>query len=144
MEIQLDFISSNSLKDKSSAEKIAFILERIKKNIIVVLEEGLSPQEETGLIEATMKEIDAKDFHGIEFYRMDHQTTGLREKIASLIAGKKSGLTIVGPTRIVESIKREPNYISMFAKKETPKKTKAKKTKTKSQKKPAKKAKKKE
>jgi hypothetical protein len=144
MEIQLDFISSETMRNKTSKEKIAFILERIKKNVIVVLEEGLTPQEETGLIEATMKEIDAKDFHGIEFYRMDHRITGIREKIASLIAGKKSGLTIVGPTRIVETIKREPDYISMFAKRETPKKPKkktkkAKKEKTEKQKKEPKK-----
>jgi hypothetical protein len=115
MEIQLDFISSESLASKASVEKVAFILERIKNNIIVVLEEGLNPQEETELIEATMREIDAKDFHGIEFYRLDHRARTLRDRLASYIAGKRPGLTIVGPTRMVEAIKKEPNYISMLA-----------------------------
>ncbi|NOZ77283.1 MAG: DUF2073 domain-containing protein [Euryarchaeota archaeon] len=141
MDIRLDFISAEVLRNRSTPEKISFILERIKENVIVVLEEGLTPQEETGLIEATMK--DTKDFHGIEFYRMDHTVTGLRERIASLIAGKKSGLTIVGPTRIVEAIKREPDYISMFAKVEaSKKKTRAKKTKKKPKKKASKEGKK--
>jgi hypothetical protein len=116
MKVQLDFVSSESLSSKGSMEKIAFILERIKKNVIVVLEEGLSPREETELIEATMREINAKDFHGIEFYRLDHRATNLRDKIASYIAGKRLGLTIVGPTRMVEAIKKEPDYISMLAK----------------------------
>ncbi len=116
MKVQLDFMSSESLSSKGSMEKVTFILERIKKNIIVVLEEGLSPIEETELIEATMREIDAKDFHGIEFYRLDHRATNLRDKIANYIAGKRLGLTIVGPTRMVETIKKEPDYISMLAK----------------------------
>ncbi len=115
MEIQLDFVSAESLASKASVEKVAFILERIKNNVIVVLEEGLSPEEETELIEATMREIDAKDFHGIEFYRLDHRAKTLRDRIASYIAGRRPGLTIVGPTRMVEAIKKEPNYISMLA-----------------------------
>lgn len=114
-EIQLDFISSDSLSTKSSLEKIDLILNRIKKKVIVVLEEGLTPVEETGLIEATMREINAEDFHGIEFYRIDHKATRLRDKIAGYIAGKRMGMTIVGPTRMVEAIKREPDYISMLA-----------------------------
>ena|GEM_PF-194578 len=122
MEIQLDFISSDFLTNKRPIEKINFIIQKIKNNVIVVLEEGLSPQEETELIEATMREIDAKDFHGIEFYRIDHQPSSIRDKLASYISGKKSGLTIVGPTRMVEAIKRDPNGISMLAKIEAPKK----------------------
>jgi len=122
VEIQLDFISSDFLTNKRPIEKINFIIQKIKNNVIVVLEEGLSPQEETELIEATMREIDAKDFHGIEFYRIDHQPSSIRDKLASYISGKKSGLTIVGPTRMVEAIKRDPNGISMLAKIEAPKK----------------------
>ena len=53
MDIQLDFISSDSLRNKTSPEKIEFILDRIRNKIIVVLEVGLTPQEETGRIEAT-------------------------------------------------------------------------------------------
>jgi hypothetical protein len=116
MKVQLDFVSSESLSSKGSMEKVSFILERIKKNVIVVLEEGLNPMEETELIEATMREINTKNFHGIEFYRLDHQAMNIRNKIANYIAGKRLGLTIVGPTRMVEAIKKEPDYISMLAK----------------------------
>jgi hypothetical protein len=140
MEIQLDFVSSDFLMNKRPIEKIDFIIQKIKKNVIVVLEEGLSPQEETELIETTMREIDAKDFHGIEFYRIDHHPTNLRDKLANYISGRKTGLTIVGPTRMVEAIKRDPNGISMLAKIEVPKKkAKPKKKKTKAKKKSKKK-----
>lgn len=129
MEIRLDFVSSDTLAEKGTMEKISFILERIKHNVIVVLEEGLAPEEETELIEATMREIDAKDFHGIEFYRMDHKSGRMRDRIADYIAGRKSGITIVGPTRMVETIKKEEDYISMLAKGATVRKRKAAKRK---------------
>ncbi len=116
MEVQLDFVSSESLSPMGSMEKVAFILARIKKDIIVVLEEGLNPNEEAELIESTMREINTKDFHGIEFYRLDNPTNNLRSKIASFIGGKRFGLTIVGPTRMVRAIKKEPDYLSMLAK----------------------------
>ncbi len=116
MEVRLDFVSSDMLAGKGRMEKIDFIIDRIKKNIIVVLEEGLDPAEEAELIEASMREIDAKDFHGIEFYRMDHRSERLRDRIAEYIAGRRTGLTIVGPTRMVEAIKKEKDYVSMLAK----------------------------
>lgn len=141
MEIQLDFIPSEMLKGKTPEEKRKFILNRIKKNIIVVLEEGLDPMEEAKLIEGTMGEIDSKDFFGIEFYRMDHPDKGVpdwlgryipekqKKKISRYVSGKrtgalgkylgrrKSGLTIVGPTRMVEKIKKKRSgYVSMLAK----------------------------
>jgi|Deesub1362A_J573_1020465.scaffolds.fasta_scaffold00051_146 hypothetical protein len=131
MGIQVDFISSESLRSKGSVEKINMILEKIKNNVIVVLEDGLTPVEETELIEATMREIDTEDFHGIEFYRMDHKTTRLRDKIADYISGRKSGLTIVGSARIVEAIRKEPDYISMLAKLEEESSEKKKKRKSK-------------
>lgn len=118
MEIRLDFIPAATLAAKDPIAKMDFILERIKRNVIIVLEEGLSPREEAELIAATMREIDARDFHGIEFYRLDSRETRLRERIANYISGKKSGLTIVGPTRMVEAIKKEPDCISMLAKAE--------------------------
>ena len=127
MEIQLDFVSAETLAKKGSAEKISFILDKIKRNIIVVLEEALEPREEAELIEATMREIDAEEFHGIEFYRIDSRAKGLREKIAEYISGRRHGLTIVGPTRLIEAIKREPDYISMLARVEVPQEKKRKK-----------------
>lgn len=114
MELRFDFVSAKTLANKSKMDKIKFIIEKIKENVIVILEEALSPEEEAELIEATMREIDTETFHGIEFYRIEHSNS-LRDKIASYIAGRRVGLTIVGPTRLIETIKKEPDYISMLA-----------------------------
>jgi hypothetical protein len=114
-EIRLDFIPSEMLLKKTSNEKLEMILAKVKENIIIVLEEALTPQEEAILIQQAMEEIDSKDFFGIEFYRMGHTETGFLEKLSNYITKRRSGLTIVGPTRMVEAIKKEPDHISVFA-----------------------------
>ncbi len=115
MEIKMHFIPAEVLAGMRTVDKINMIIDSIKKNIIVVLEEGLTPQEEAELIEATMREIDAENFHGIEFFRVDKRNKSLREKLADKIAGRKSGFMIVGPTRMIEEIKKETNYVVMLA-----------------------------
>jgi hypothetical protein len=127
-EIQLNFISSEALATKSPEEKRQLILDKIRNNIIIVLEEALDPEEEADLIKTTMEEINSKDFFGIEFYRMDHQKQGVLERlgkfftnhgikgVAKILPKSRRGLTIVGPSRVVEAIKKESGYVSMFAK----------------------------
>ncbi len=114
-EIRLDFIPSEMLLKRNSDDKLGMILSKVKKNIIVVLEEALTPQEEADLIHQAMVEIDSKDFFGIEFYRMGHRDAGLLQKLSNFLTKRKSGITIVGPTRMVEAIKKEPDHISVFA-----------------------------
>jgi hypothetical protein len=114
-EIRLDFIPSEMLLKRSAEDKLAMILDRVKQNIIVVLEEALTPEEEAVLIQRAMEEINSKDFFGIEFYRMGHQEMSLLEKLSNFITKRRSGITIVGPTRMVEAIKKEPDHISVFA-----------------------------
>lgn len=114
-EIRLDFIPSEMLLRKNTDDKLEMILSKVKENIIVVLEEALTPQEEANLIQQAMEEINSKDFFGIEFYRMGHRDAGLLEKLSNFLTKRRSGITIVGPTRMVEAIKKEPDHISVFA-----------------------------
>ncbi len=115
-EIRLDFVPSEMLYRKTTEEKLNMILSKVKKNIIVVLEESLTPIEEAYLIEQAMGEIDSKNFFGIEFYRIGHRDYTLIERLSNYLTKKRSGITIVGPTRMVEAIKKEPEHISLFAK----------------------------
>ncbi|MFV2041331.1 MAG: DUF2073 domain-containing protein [Candidatus Hydrothermarchaeales archaeon] len=115
-EIRLDFIPSEMLLRKNTDDKLEMILSKVKKNIIVVLEEALTPEEESILIQNAMEEIDSKDFFGIEFYRMGHKDVGIFDRLSSFLTKRRSGMTIVGPTRMVEAIKKEPDHISVFAK----------------------------
>ena len=115
MKIELEFISSAILLEKEEDEKIEFIINNIKKNKIMVLEESLSTLEEARLIEETMKQVNRK-FPGIEISTMrDKVEEGIKEKIIRMLGGKTGGLTIIGPSKLIKKIKKEPTKISMLA-----------------------------
>ena len=115
MKIELEFISSAILLEKEEDEKIEFIINNIKKNKIMVLEESLSTLEEARLIEETMKQVNRK-FPGIEISTMrDKVEEGIKEKIIRMLGGKTGGLTIIGPSKLIKKIKKEPMKISMLA-----------------------------
>ena len=55
--IQIDLISSQKMDELTTMEKIRMILDGVRSDKIVILETGLSPDEESKLIEVTMSEI---------------------------------------------------------------------------------------
>jgi hypothetical protein len=118
MEIEIEFISSEILEEKRGDEKIEFILDKIKKKKILVIEESLSPLEETMLIEKTMTIIDKK-FPGIEVSTLKEKTDGgIRDKLIRFLGGRTGGLTVVGPSKLIKKVKKEPQKILLFAGKE--------------------------
>ena len=74
--ISFNLISHNKLDKLSSDEKLKFILAEVKKGKILVLEQGLTPIEQTSLIECTMKEIEQDTFIGVEMegYEQENPT----------------------------------------------------------------------
>ena len=64
--ISFNLVSRQKLEELTSAEKLKFILKEVKKGNILVLEYGLTPLEQTSLIENTMKEIEQDTFIGVE------------------------------------------------------------------------------
>jgi|GEM_PF-503406 len=113
---RVDFIPFEHFSMKNNEEKLKLIIDRTKETIIVVIEGVLTPEEEAKLIQETMSSIDTESYFGIEFYRIERKDDSLREKLASMLSKRRGGLTIVGPKKIVEEIKREPEYISVLAK----------------------------
>jgi len=115
LNIELEFISSDILEEYKGEEKMQFILDKIKDNKILVMEESLSSTDEAKLIEATMRNISEK-FSGIEVSTLrEKQETGIREMIIKLLGGKTGGLTVIGPSKLIKQIKKEPKRISVFA-----------------------------
>ncbi|OYT27715.1 MAG: hypothetical protein B6U97_00955 [Candidatus Altiarchaeales archaeon ex4484_96] len=115
MEIEIEFISSKVLESKSKGRKINYILNRIKKDKILVFERSLSSFDESKLIEETMKQIDEK-FSGIEISTLkESNIDGVREKLIRILGGNPGGLTVIGPSKLVKKIKKEPERISLFA-----------------------------
>lgn len=97
------------------------------KNLISILEEGsiiltdakLTAKEEADLIEETMKNVSDK-FAGIEMSSLDlskSKANGIekfRGALAEKITGKKRGLTIIGPARIVRKIEKNPEELLLY------------------------------
>lgn len=108
MGVQINLISKERLSKMGSMEKIRMILDSVKEGKIVVLETGLTPEEEAKLIEVTMLEIDHENFVGIEV-----ESYPYREKsLISKILGKRHGrLTIIGPANRLKTIEKQEDLI---------------------------------
>ncbi len=115
MAVQIEFVSSKTLKQMPSAKKIAMVLDRVKKNTILVLEEPLTADEERSLIRETMKII-TKNFPGIEISSLSPSEPDLRSAIIGLLGGRTSGLTVVGPANLVKEMKKDPNKLRVSTK----------------------------
>ncbi|MDX1611557.1 MAG: DUF2073 domain-containing protein, partial [Candidatus Thermoplasmatota archaeon] len=96
--VHINLISRTKLQEMSLQEKIRFILDGVKKNHIMVLEEGLDAKEEAKLIESTMIEIDPDSFAGIEMEsQRDNKNVGVIGKIFGRSTyGDRASMTVVG------------------------------------------------
>ena len=109
--LKMDFLSSSALESSTSMETVSMIVDRVKKGDLVVIEGGLTPEEEAELIETTMREIDVENFMGIDIYTVEKDKTsffGLSRK-------KTVGMTIIGPANVMKEVKKKSNFISMIA-----------------------------
>jgi len=112
-EVQMDLISGEKLEKLSSAEKIRLILDKVKSGRIVVLENGLSPEEEVRLIEVTMTEIRVDEFSGIEIesYPIKKDAGSFLGKI--LGRGMNKGrMTVIGPANQIRTVEKNEFQIS--------------------------------
>jgi hypothetical protein len=109
--LKMDFLSSNALLSQSSIEKVSMIVERVKGGDLVIIEGGLTPEEEADLIETTMREIDIENFVGIDIYTLEKD----KKSLFGMSKKKTVGLTIIGPANVMKTIKKKSNFISMIA-----------------------------
>ncbi|MFB6303378.1 MAG: DUF2073 domain-containing protein [Haloferacaceae archaeon] len=111
--VQIDLISGARMEGLTSMEKIRLILDGVREGRIVVLEEGLSPDEESRLIEVTMSEITPDGFSGIEIETYPKSETSGRGFLGRLM-GKESTqrLTVIGPANQIETLHKDENLIS--------------------------------
>lgn len=113
--VQIDFIGGARLDGMRSAEKISEILDSVSNGKIVVLEEGLTPEEESRLVEVTMSRIEPDDFSGIEiesYPSSESSSGGLMNKLLGKDDEKESKMTFVGPANKIETLDKEEDLIS--------------------------------
>ena len=111
--VRIDLISGARMEGLTGMEKIRLILDGVRDGNIVILEEGLSPDEESKLIEVTMTEISPDDFSGIEIETYPRAKTA-NKSILDRIMGRESTkkLTVIGPANQIETLHKDENLIS--------------------------------
>ena len=111
--VQIDLISGERMAGLASMEKIRMILDGVRDGNIVILEEGLSPDEESRLIEVTMTEISPDEFNGIEIETYP-KSEAADASILDRLMGKQSTqkLTVIGPANQIETLHKDEPLIS--------------------------------
>lgn len=118
--VTIEFLAKDKLGGDSFDDKLDSVLEKVKDNYVLVLEEGWTPEEKRSLIQASMEQID-DDFPGVEFLGLDSGNTRFdraKELFYNRILDKeyREGLTIVGNSRVMEKVKEERDTVSFLAK----------------------------
>ncbi len=112
--LKIKFVPYEKLRGNHRA-----VLEELQHGMIIVVDAKLSPIEEAQLIQETMAVISER-FHGIElgsidFAHIDLKGRGkLRSSLAERIAGKKRGITLIGPASVIRRIENRPEELMLY------------------------------
>jgi len=112
--VQIDLISGERMDGMATMEKIRMILDGVHDGNIVVLEEGLTPDEESRLIEVTMAEISPDEFNGIEIETYPKSETRDSSLLGRIMGNDKveTKLTVIGPANQIETLHKDETLIS--------------------------------
>ena len=112
--VQIDLISGERMENMATMEKIRMILDGVHDGNFVILEEGLTPDEESKLIEVTMAEISPDEFNGIEIETYPRSETRESSLLGRLVGGEKpeAKLTVIGPANQIETLHKDETLIS--------------------------------
>ena len=118
--LTIEFLSRDKLSDNNFQDKLELVLEKVRDDAVLVLEESWTPEEKRELIQNSMQEV-SEDFPGVEFMGLAGEPSKV-SKAKRLFFQKvlnedyRRGLTIVGNSRVMEKIKEERDSVSFLAK----------------------------
>jgi hypothetical protein len=111
--VKIDLISAERMDGKTTMEKIRTILDGVRDNKIVILEEGLTPDEESRLIEVTMAEISPDEFTGLEIETYPKSQADDSSLLGRLMGKEETKkLTVIGPANQIETLHKDETLIS--------------------------------
>lgn len=105
--------------ERFKEEKFGSVLKDLKENTIILIDAKLSMEEELMLIKETMRNI-AGNFTGIELSSINSISSRMgnmdkfKNMLVEKIIGKKRGMTIIGPAKIVQKIKKNPEELMLY------------------------------
>lgn len=106
----IHLISAEKMESMTTQERIRFILDEVHAGKVLILERGLTPEEEAKLIEQTMREVDQEDFIGIELqsYGMDHGKNVLQRVV---MGGPRPRMAVIGPASLLKLVSKDNEEI---------------------------------
>lgn len=110
--VQLDFVRSSRSDSMGTAEKINMILDRVSDDVVIILEEGLTPDEKSKLVERTMGRIDGETFTGIEietFTQSTNNNNGMLSRIIDRTPDPE--MTLIGPADKVHTLNKDESLL---------------------------------
>lgn len=108
-DIAFNLISRQKINGFTSEEKLNFIIKEVKHGKILVLEQGLTPMEQTSLIQRTMKEIEHDTFIGVEMEGYGEDSPTFLQKLLGM--AKRPRMTLIGPANLLKMIKKDNDMI---------------------------------
>jgi len=110
--VQITLVSKDRISSLSTSDKMHFILQQVQDGKIIILEEGLEPEEEVKLIQKTMGEISPEKFNGIEIetYPEEKKNPSLLDRILgrNKIKGR---MTVIGPADQLRTLEKKKDTI---------------------------------
>ncbi|MFB6151801.1 MAG: DUF2073 domain-containing protein [Haloarculaceae archaeon] len=111
--VQIDLISAERMDGMATMEKIRMILDGVRDGNIVILESGLTPDEESRLIEVTMTEISPDEFTGVEIETYPQSQADDASFLGRLMGRESTKkLTVIGPANQIETLHKDETLIS--------------------------------
>jgi hypothetical protein len=114
--LRIKFIPYERLKE----EKFKKILKDLAGNTIILVDAKLDAKEEAALIAETMRTVSEK-FSGIELSSIEINSKDndgfyarFKNSLVERIIGKKRGMTVLGPAKIVQKIKKNPEELLLY------------------------------
>ena len=122
--LSLQFVPLSEIREWDSDERVRKILSLVLDNQIVIVQGKLRSDEEARLIGDTMAMIGhIPNFKGIELAVIGENNQQeiplhlrVTSRIAKMLVGDSSSLTVIGPASIVKEIKRNPKKIELLLK----------------------------
>jgi uncharacterized protein len=107
--ISFNLVSKQKLSELSTPDKLKYIMKEVKEGRILVLEQGLTPNEQATLIEQTMKEIDHDTFIGIEMEGYSEEKISFMQRVFGVV--KKPRMTVIGPAHLLKMVHKDNDLI---------------------------------
>jgi hypothetical protein len=106
--------------EKFKKENVVDVMNELQKNTIILIDAKLKTEEETAVIKEALKRV-TTTFTGIELGSIElskkkstTQFDRIKNGIIEAIIGKKRGVTIIGPAKIVHKIKQDPEDLLLY------------------------------